>query len=95
MPELKRNILNFGYGISYKYEGILSHSFDIFFVVTKCILPTIEDIKISPITFNTECSYLNIKLDKNTYVVKHLPNIRFFFKDNTIQLMLYKTSWLL
>ena len=26
-PELQRNILNFGYGINYKYEGMLTHSF--------------------------------------------------------------------
>ena len=24
-PELQRNILNFGYGINYKYEGMLVH----------------------------------------------------------------------
>ena len=35
MPELKKNILKFGYGINYKYEGMLSHSFDRFYVVTK------------------------------------------------------------
>ena len=34
MPELKRNILNFWYGINFKYEGMLSHSFDRFYVVT-------------------------------------------------------------
>ena len=28
MPELKQNILNFGYGVNFKYEGMLSHSFD-------------------------------------------------------------------
>ena len=32
-PELQRNILNFGYGINYKYEGMLAHSFDRFYVV--------------------------------------------------------------
>ena len=32
-PELHRNILNFGYGINYKYEGMLAHSFDRFYVV--------------------------------------------------------------
>ena len=26
MPELKKNILNFGYGVNFKYEGMLSHS---------------------------------------------------------------------
>ena len=35
MPELKRNILNFGYGVNFKYEGMLSHSFDQFNIVTK------------------------------------------------------------
>ena len=34
-PELKKNILNFGYGIDFKYEGMLVHSFDRFYVVTK------------------------------------------------------------
>ena len=28
--ELQKNILKFGYGINYKYEGILAHSFDRF-----------------------------------------------------------------
>ena len=51
MPELKRNILNFGYRINFKYEGMLSHSFDRFYAVTKSILPTIEVIKFLPITF--------------------------------------------
>ena len=35
MSELKKNILNFGYAVNFKYEGMLSHSFDIFYVVTK------------------------------------------------------------
>ena len=28
MPELKKNVLNFSYGANFKYEGMLSHSFD-------------------------------------------------------------------
>ena len=35
MPELNRNILNFGYGVNFKYEGMLSHSCDRFYVVEK------------------------------------------------------------
>ena len=47
MPELKCNILNFGYGINFKYEEMLSHSFDRFYpVTTKFILPTIYDLKL-------------------------------------------------
>ena len=35
MPELKKNVLNFGYSTNFKYEGMLTHSFDRFYVVTK------------------------------------------------------------
>ena len=45
MPVPEKNILNFGYGINFKYEGMLAHSFDRFYVVTKFILPTINDLK--------------------------------------------------
>ena len=45
--ELKKNILNFDYGINYKYEGMLAHAFDRFYVVTKFILPSIGDLNFS------------------------------------------------
>ena len=57
MPELKRNILNFGYGINFEYERMLAHSFDRFYVVTKFILPSTNDPNFSPIDFNVKCSY--------------------------------------
>ena len=56
--ELQRNILKFGYGINYKYEGMLAHSFDRFYVVTKFILPTLDDLKLSPIRYDKECRYI-------------------------------------
>ena len=59
MPELKKNILNFGYGINFKYKGMLAHSFDIFYVVTKFILPSINNLKFSAIGFDEKCNYLN------------------------------------
>ena len=37
--KLQRNILKFGYGINYKYEGMLAHSFDRFYVVIKFVTP--------------------------------------------------------
>ena len=40
-PELKRNILNFGYGINYKYEDMFAHAFNSLYVATKFILPSI------------------------------------------------------
>ena len=56
--ELQRNILNFGYGINYKYEGMLGHSFDIFYVITKFMLPMIGDIKFSRLNFDDTCAYI-------------------------------------
>ena len=31
--ELQKNVLKFGYGINYKYEGILTHSFGRFYII--------------------------------------------------------------
>ena len=58
-PELKRNILNFGYGINYKYEGMLTHSFDRFYVVTKFFLPSIGDLDFAQLNYDNTCSYLD------------------------------------
>ena len=78
MPELKRNILNFGYGINFKYEATFPCSFDRFYVVPKFILPAFEDIIFLPIIFYLHCYYLNVDLDKNRYAVQHLLYIKNF-----------------
>ena len=59
-PELQRNILKFGYGINYKYVGMLAHSFDRFYVVTKFILPTSDDLKLSPLNMTKIVSIYEI-----------------------------------
>ena len=41
--QLQWNILDFGYGINYKYVEMLAHSFDRFYVITKFMLPSIRD----------------------------------------------------
>ena len=43
MPELKKNVLHFGYGANFKYKGMLTHSFERFYVVTKFEMPKIDD----------------------------------------------------
>ena len=63
-PELQKNSLKFGYGINYKYEVMLAHSFNRFYVVTKFISATMDDLKFSPINYNKECKYLE-NLDDN------------------------------
>ena len=45
-PELKNNVLNFGYGVNFKYKGMLLHSFDRFYVVTKFEMPKDKDLKL-------------------------------------------------
>ena len=59
MPKLKKNILNFGYGVNFKYEGMLSHSFDRFYIVTKFELPQTKYLKLATFGFDFECSYAN------------------------------------
>ena len=62
--------------VNFKCEGIFSDSFDRFYVVTKFILPIVEDIMLLPINMDTYYNYLNVNLDKNRYPVQHLPNIK-------------------
>ena len=57
-PELKKSILKFGRGTNHKYEGMLAHSFDRFYVVTKFILPMVNDLKFSTIKFEENYDYL-------------------------------------
>ena len=51
-PELKSNVLNFGYGVNFKYEGMSYHLFDRFYVVTKFEIPKVEDLKLTTFTFD-------------------------------------------
>ena len=76
MPELKRNILNYGYRINFKYEGMLAHSFDSFYVVMKFILPTMKDLKFSPIEFDSTCNYLNVDVNKKHFLTQFTPNFK-------------------
>ena len=76
-PELQRNILKFGHGIKYKYEGMLAHSFHRFYVITKFVLPTLDELKSSPIRYDKECNYLRNLDDQDNDQIKE--NMRFNF----------------
>ena len=89
-PELQRNILNFGYGINYKYMGILAHSFGIFYVVTKFILPSIGDVDFSKLNYDSACAYLD---DGNIHVAdtkKYLLDLLAFCKKIEPHVTYYK-----
>ena len=91
--ELKKSILKFGYGINYKYEGMLAHSCDKFYVVTKFILPTIDDLKFSKTKYSEQCKHLqkekgHTNKAKNHILdfIQHCRKIRPFlqnYKDQT------------
>ena len=71
MPELKRNILNFGYGVNFKYEGMLCHSFDRFYIITRFELPKTKDLRLATFKFDFECHYVN-HTNSNTNYAKLL-----------------------
>ena len=64
MPELKQNVLRFGYGVNFRYEGMLAHSFDRFYVVTRIEIPKVSDLNLTVFQFDYNCSYVkNIEKD--------------------------------
>ena len=72
IPELKKNILNFCYGVNFKYERMLSHSFDRFYIETKFELPKTKDLNLVTFGFDFECSYANHTTISNTDYAKLL-----------------------
>ena len=74
MPELKKNVLNFGYGANFKYEGMLTHSFDRFYVVTKYEIPKVEHLQLTTFTFDLTCNHLNIS--KKSYLLRYMRHCR-------------------
>ena len=50
---------------------MLCHLIDRFYVVKKFILPTIDDIRVSPITLTWI-----VQLDSRTHAVKCIPNMK-------------------
>ena len=89
-PKLKKNILNFGYRINYKYEGMLVHSFDRFYVVTKFILPSIGDLKFSKLNHDNTCTYLDNRNTQTTETRKHMLDLMTFCKKIEPFVIYYK-----
>ena len=89
-PELKKNILNFGYGNNYKYEGMLAYSFDRFYVVTKFILPSIGDQKFSKLNYDNTCTYLDNRNAQTTETRKHILDLMTFCKKIDPFVVYYK-----
>ena len=90
MPELKWNILNFGYGVNFKYEGMLSHSFDRFYVVKNFELSKVEDLHLTTVQFDSTCSYLKVEKDKDNIASSYLPNLLAYSEKNFTLCNFYK-----
>ena len=75
MQELKKNVLNFGYGVNLKYQGMLSHSFDRFYVVTKFEMTKIKGLKLTTYSFDLTCKHLNISKHYVQQYIKHWKRI--------------------
>ena len=68
MPELKHNILRFGYGVNFRYEGMLAHSFDTFYVVTRIEIPKVSDLNLT--CFNLIITAVMLQILRRTQISK-------------------------
>ena len=75
-PELLKNILKFSYGINYKYEGMLAHLFDRFYIIAKFMLPSMGDLKFSNLNFDDSHTYMNKKYTPNMDSSKYLTELK-------------------
>ena len=74
-PELKKNVLNFRHRVNFKYDGMLSHSFDRFYVVTRFEMSKIKDIKLTTFSFDLTCKHLNNSKSYIHCYLKHCQKI--------------------
>ena len=88
--ELKRNVLKFGYGINYKYEGSLSHLFDRFYVVTKYELPRLEDLKLDNVSYDSNCTYLDDVIDRKDFPQTLVKDIEVYCAKIVLHIAFYK-----
>ena len=55
---------------------MLAHSFDRFYIVTKFMLPSMGDIKLSKLHLNHTCAYMNKEYTPNTDSRKFLSELK-------------------
>ena len=56
--DLFLNRLNMSFGINYKYSGLLHHSIDRVWIITKMALPKLKDISFPDIAFDPDCPFV-------------------------------------
>ena len=95
MPALKQNVLRFGYGVNFRYEGMLAHSFDRFYVLTKVELPKVSDLNLIMFQFDYNCSHVanieRIVIGFKFKVTNTILNIfRMYCRNLILYMYLYK-----
>ena len=92
MPELKHTISRFGYGVNFRYGGMLSHSFDRFYVVMKIEIPKVLDLNLTIFQCDYNCSQVvNIKKGTKFTIPSTIRDMFNVYSKNIIPYMyLYK-----
>ena len=72
--DLFLNKLNMSYGINYKYNGLLHHNIHRVWIITKVVIPKLNDVKFPDINFDPECTFLRqLRYSQSS---KYVSNIR-------------------
>ena len=92
MSELKHNVLRFGYRVNFRYEGMLAHLFDRFYVITRIETPKVLDLNLTLFPFDYNCSHVtNIEKDTSFKVPSTIKDMFKVYCKNIIPYMsLYK-----
>ena len=70
---------------------MLAYSFDRFYVVTKFILLTMDDLKLSPIKYHKECNYLHDLDDKeNEHITENIRDLLSYCAKLRPYMLFYK-----
>ena len=69
---------------------MLAHSFDRFYVVTKFMLPSIEDINFSKLSYDDTCAYLDNKHTHGADTKKYMLDLMTFSKTIEPFVVYYK-----
>ena len=93
-------MLNFGYGANFKDEGMLTYSFDRFYIIVKYEIPKIEHLQFTTYTFDLMCNHLNISKRPLLRYIQHCrriaPYVKFYKQQieyyNQTAYDLYKTK---
>ena len=69
---------------------MLAHSFDRFYVVTKFIIPTVNDINFSKFNFDGDCEYLRKRVNGHNHRIEQhiLDLISILQKNKTVCIFL-------